>query len=86
MAFFGKYGNLSTIQTAISALTDIAEKIKREDLMKWNDVECPFLERYESLKLARYVEGLQRVLWLNGGCPPQTWLPIFFDYTKEHNR
>lgn len=84
MAFFhGRYGNLSTNEAAIQTLKDIALEIKPEQLTKWNDINASPDERYDSLRLVRQIEGLQRVLWLNKGFPPATGLPVFFDHTKE---
>ena len=85
MAFFGKYGNLKTNALAIQNLIDLAENIKPEDLLLWDNSSSTVRQRYESLCLRYQIQGLQRVLWLNGGCPPLTWLPVLFDHTKEHN-
>ena len=79
MHFWGRYGDLPTVEAARMSLQDIADNIKPEDLKDDYNPNATPEKRYDSIRLLRMIEGLQMVIWLNGGVPPVTWLPQLFD-------
>ena len=85
MAFFGRYGNLPTVEAARLTLQDIASEITPEFLTRLDNTSLPIPERYQVLQVIKQIEGCQRVIWLNRGVCPVNWLPILFDFKKEHN-
>jgi len=85
MAFFGRYGNLPTVEAARLTLQDIAAAITPEFLTRIDDLSLSIPERYECLQVLKQIEGCQRVIWVNRGVYSLTWLPVLFDYKKEHN-
>lgn len=78
MAYHGKYGDLGTVDAAVLTLKDMANELKPEDLEGVDDPRRTPGERYSIMRLLRQIEGLQMVIWLNGGTEPATWLPNLF--------
>jgi len=74
----GRYGNLQTLEAAQMSLKDIASNVTWDDLNRANDDTVPNPERYEAGRLSRTIEGLQMVIFMNGGKQPVTWLPMFY--------
>lgn len=87
MSFHGRYGDLSTLEAAKAALIDIDKEIPDEDLVV---IEKPiFLNSpidYDLMRLQRTIEGLQMVIWLNGGFDPSIRLPRLFDHKNYKGR
>lgn len=77
MPFEDKYGNLSTVQCAIESLLSIAREIKPESLVDNPDHSSQ--QKYDLIVLRRMIEGLQMIIWANGGTEPHTWLPKLFE-------
>ena len=73
MAYYGKQGNLSTVEAAKEIIMVIAKDLTSERLA---------VDDYDGRKLKRTIEGLQAVVFLNGGLMPNTWLPEFIDRKK----
>jgi len=67
--FNGRYGNLPTLEAAQMSLKDIADNVTWDDLNQ---------ETYEATRLKNMIEGLQMVIWKNGGKQPVTWLPFLY--------
>lgn len=81
--YHGRYGNLSTLEAAKAALYDIEKNVDPREFEKWKDLSLPNDVRYMSMRLVRQIEGLQRVIVLNGGDFFGSNLPMF--YKKEND-
>jgi len=87
MTFWGRYGHLSSVDAARESLIDIAENVDPKLFDKSEfDESFPVDQRYDLIRLKRTIYGLQRVIWLNGGTEPITWLPKIFDPKDERIR
>ena len=67
MAFHGKYGHLSSIEAAKAALIDLEKELDGQTLSDWCNESIPVSTRYDDMRTLRMMEGLQRVVLLNGG-------------------
>lgn len=85
MAFYGKYGHLSSVDAAIASLKDIAAEVSPEYLNRIDDHNLSSSEHYDLNRLYRVIEGCQMVIILNEGKMPDTGLPLLFD-KKKYNK
>ncbi|MDP4145600.1 MAG: hypothetical protein Q8936_14130 [Bacillota bacterium] len=83
MSYWGRYGHLSSVDAARESLLDIAEHVKPEELRDEFNQDLTITQRYDAMRLKRTIYGLQRVIWMNGGMEPITWLPKLFDHVEE---
>ncbi len=86
MAFWGRHGQLGTVEAATLTLREIANDVTWDDLNLANREAHPNATQeawYMAHRLVRQIEGLQMVLWLNNAPVPNTWLPQFFHPEKH---
>ena len=79
MSFYDRLGHLSTGEADIKYLIDMTKNISNEDIIKVDDLNLTLRERYTYIRLARQIEGLQMVIFLNGGVQPVTHFLMLFD-------
>lgn len=79
----GRYGNLPTAEAAQMSLRDIANSVTWDDIDKANDDKASNIERYRAGRLLGMIEGLQMVIFRNGGKQPLNWLPMLYRPAHE---